>query len=630
MNKQSTLRIFAGAILVALGLTGVKIESIEAAIRQLQLGDGGNAPINAPLTGTVMQESVLTAFDGAAQDNFGAAISVDGLTAVAGAPRAQIGPNEGQGAAYVYALTREGWEAQQKLTAVDGTTEDFFGSAVAISGDTLVVGAPAVAHLETGAAYVFKRTGTTWSQQQKLFANDGEIGDGFGKAVAIHGDTVVVGAVGDNIGSNLGQGSVYVFKRNGSTWSLQQKLTASDGAAQDSFGWSVSISGETLAVGAYQADISAKSGQGAAYVFQRTGTVWMQQRKIVAGDGASLDNFGISVSLSGNSLAVGARGDDISGRRNQGSAYVFTRVNSTWSLQKKLIASDGGMDESFGRSVALDGDLLTVSAYLTDNGIIGDLGSAYIFTRSGGLWTQKEKLIGGTDADWEAFGKSVAVSGATVMVSAEEEDVNTLLNQGAVHAFRLPSCAATVIAPGSLPYAVTGASYAQWITTSGGVGPYQYALAGGALPPGFSLSRNGFLSGVSPTPGTYAFTVNAIDLGGLCVGTRAYTLTVLTPCLQLTIDPPELSIGALGQPYSETLSGIGGIEPYRFAVKGALPAGLTLSTSGQISGTPTQLGYFPFTLIISDGRGCSSSWAYSITIMDAEIGIAGSAARRKR
>ncbi|MBW1789419.1 MAG: IPTL-CTERM sorting domain-containing protein, partial [Deltaproteobacteria bacterium] len=180
-------------------------------------------------------------------------------------------------------------------------------------------------------AYVFVRSGVTWTQQKKLTADVGAIRDYFGHAVALSGETALVGARGAKVGSNDDQGAVYVFVRSGTTWTPQEKLTADDGAADDEFGNAVALSGATALVGARDADVGGNDRQGAVYVFVRSGATWTQQEKLTADDGAAGDDFGRSVALSGATTAfsrgatalVGAREADVGGNRDQGAAYVF-------------------------------------------------------------------------------------------------------------------------------------------------------------------------------------------------------------------------------------------------------------------------------------------------------------------
>ena len=261
------------------------------------------------------------------------------------------------------------WNQQTKLNAGDAATDDQFGRSVAVSGDTAVIGAwrDNDGGTNSGSAYVFTRSGEVWSQQAKLTASDPAAFDRFGSSVAISGDTAVIGAYSD--------GSAYVFSRSGGVWSQQAKLTASDDAG-NFFGWSVAVDGDTVVIGAYLADYRGSSS-GSAYVFTRSGGVWSQQAKLTPSDLAAGDEFGISVVVSGDTAVIGAHGND-DGGSNSGSAYVFSRSGGGWSQQAKLTASDHAADDRFGRSVAISGDTAVIGAFLDDDGGT-DSGSAYVF-----------------------------------------------------------------------------------------------------------------------------------------------------------------------------------------------------------------------------------------------------------
>ena len=229
------------------------------------------------------------------------------------------------------------WSEQQKLTASDAAPNDDFGTSVALSGDTAVVGAPFDddAGSASGSAYVFVRSGTRWSQQQKLTASDAAPNDDFGLAVAVSGDTAVVGAIGDDDAGRV-SGAAYVFVRSGTRWSQQQKLTASDAASNDLFGISVAVSGDTAVVGARGDDDAGGVNSGAAYVFVRSGTRWSEQQKLTASDAAAGIRFGNSVAVSGDTAVVGAFEDD--------SAYVFVRPSAVCgnAVVEPGEACDGG------------------------------------------------------------------------------------------------------------------------------------------------------------------------------------------------------------------------------------------------------------------------------------------------
>jgi len=216
----------------------------------------------------------------------------------------------------VFVRTGTTWTLQQKLLASDGSTDHFFGSSVSLDANTAAIGAPLVL-FGTGAAYVFVRTGTAWTQQQKLLASDGAPNDFFGTSLSLSADTVVGGANADDTPAGADAGSAYAFVRTGTTWTEQQKLLASDGAGSDTFGTSVSVSGDTAMIGAPLHDMPA-SGAGAAYVYVRSGTAWTEQQKLQSSAPPANGLFGFSASLAGDTACIGATGDGPAG-----SAHVF-------------------------------------------------------------------------------------------------------------------------------------------------------------------------------------------------------------------------------------------------------------------------------------------------------------------
>ena len=284
---------------------------------------------------------------------------------------------------------------QAQLTAPDGGAGDYCGSDVAISGDTALVSAPrhrVGGNAMQGSVYVFVRSGTTWSLQAQLTAADGAGYDEFGTSVALFGDTALVGAYSDDVGVNVDQGSAYVFVRTGTTWSQQAKLAASDGAAADSFGFSVALSRDTALVGAHRADVGSHADQGAAYVFVRSGTTWSQEARLTAADGDAGDGFGCRVAADHERALVGAYRDLVNLHDSQGSAYVFVRSGTTWSQEAKLTASDGAVFDWFGTAVALSGDTALVGAVWHTVGANYRQGSAYVFLHSGLGWSEQQEL----------------------------------------------------------------------------------------------------------------------------------------------------------------------------------------------------------------------------------------------
>jgi hypothetical protein len=333
-------------------------------------------------------QAKLLADDGVAGDNFGFSVAVDGDTVVIGALNDDNDNGNNSGSAYVFIRSGVTWNQQAKLlpSLGDGATDEMFGIAVAVDGDTAVIGSwfDGDKGSRSGSAYVYIRSGVTWSQQAKLLADDGVAGDLFGHAVAVDGDTAVIGAYeDDDNGSN--SGSAYVFIRSGATWSQQAKLLPSpvDGAAVDRFGYSVALSGDTAVIGSYWDDDNGDQS-GSVYVFIRDGITWSQQAKLLADDGAAGDYFGDVVAVNGDTAVIGARQPN----GENGSAYVFIRDGVTWSQQAKLLADDGAASDSFGRGVTVNGDTAVIGAHADDdNG--GASGSAYVFNRDGVTWSQQ-------------------------------------------------------------------------------------------------------------------------------------------------------------------------------------------------------------------------------------------------
>ena len=339
----------------------------------------------------------LTAADGVANDSFGHSVAISGDTMAVGAPYV----NFGQGAAYVFVKPAGGWATTSaytaKLTASDGVFFDDFGYSVTISGDTVVVGAYGVTvggHAGQGAAYVFVKPAGVWATtsiyKAKLTASDGDAGDYFGYSVAISGDTVVVGAPFADIGGHADQGAAYVFVKPAGVWattsSFTAKLTALDGAASDYFGNSVAISGDTMVAGASYANIGGNTNQGAAYVFVKPAGVWATTSgyiaKLTAADGLANDHFGNSVAISGDTMVFGAYYAAIGGNTNQGAAYVFMKPAGGWAdmiQMAKHTALDGDAFDLFGYCVAISGDTMAVGAYQATIGVNTFQGAAYVF-----------------------------------------------------------------------------------------------------------------------------------------------------------------------------------------------------------------------------------------------------------
>ena len=415
-----------------------------------------------PLTiDPIAQQAYLKASNAEEADLFGFSVSFSGDTAVVGAPWQQ----DASGAVYVFVRTGTTWTQEAFLKAGNVGGSDEFGRAVSVSGDTILVGARLEASNATGvngngsnntapgagAAYVFVRSGTTWTQQAYLKASNTQSNDFFGISVSLSGDTAVIGAtledraatgVGGNAADNStsAAGAAYVFVRDGTTWSQQAYLKASNTGAGDEFGAAVSVSGDIALVTAALEDSNATgvngdgannaaTSAGAAYAFVRDGTTWSPDAYLKASNTLAQDQFGFSVSVSGATAAIGAHGEDTTAP-SSGAAYVFVRDGTGWSQQALLKASNAGAFDEFGASVAVEGDRIVVGARNEASGLQGHpennsaptAGAAYLFVRSGATWSEEVYLKASNTEAGDYFGCSVALSDNLTLVGACLED----------------------------------------------------------------------------------------------------------------------------------------------------------------------------------------------------------------
>lgn len=382
--------------------------------------------------GNGYSETKLLADDGEANDTFGNSVAISGETVLVGAFRDDVDGHTLAGSAYVFErdpLHPSLWRQTTKLGAADKDDTDWFGYSVALSGDTAVIGAYRDEDLadEAGSSYVFERDPydrTLWIQTAKLTAADGAARDFFGAAVSVSGDTALIGAYEDD----TARGAAYVFRRDlleAAPWSQSAKLTAADRRPQDQFGRSLSIAGDTAIIGAFGDDDRGESS-GAAYVFDRESAGWTEVAKLLAADGAAHHYFGWSVAIFGDTVVVGAYLDDDVGE-DSGAAYVFERDRHDrrqWHQTAKLTAADGAPFDFFGRSVAISGDTVVIgAAHDDDHGSAS--GSAYVFERDlydPTAWNQTAKLTASDGARNESFGGSVATSSEAVAVGASLDD----------------------------------------------------------------------------------------------------------------------------------------------------------------------------------------------------------------
>ncbi|MBU0482328.1 MAG: thrombospondin type 3 repeat-containing protein, partial [Proteobacteria bacterium] len=335
-----------------------------------------------------IEQQKLTASDGGSNDNFGHSVSMSGNLLIVGAPDDGVYYN---GSAYIYFFDGNSWVEQQKIISSDSTTYDYFGYSVSISGQYAVVGAYGDDDngSTSGSAYIYHFDGNSWIEQQKLTASDGVGGDWYGYAVTISNNNVVVGAHKKD-GAGGESGAAYVYKHNGIDWVEQQKLVASDGQTYAHFGQSVSITDNRVIIGA-PADSS--SAFGSAYIYEFNDISWQEQQKLTASDSSSSDNYAWSVSISANNIVIGSYYDDDLGSES-GSVYTYEYDGVNWGNEQKYLASDGGGSHWFGYSVSISGNHFISGTYRdSDNGT--QAGAAYIYgpTYSDSDWDGVEDTL---------------------------------------------------------------------------------------------------------------------------------------------------------------------------------------------------------------------------------------------
>ncbi len=359
----------------------------------------------------------LVGSDTEAFDNYGWSVSVSGATIFVGAPSEGEGFHP-PGSAYIFEKSGTRWTQTTKLIGADTAPGDSFGYSVSVSGHTAVIGA---VHDDdrgenSGSGYVFEKLEGQWTETAKLVASDGQQTDQFG-IVSVSGDTVVVGTLSN---------SVYIFEKVEGVWRETMKLLAGNGSDTNAFGDSVNVYGNTIVVGA-KYDDDGGHHSGAAYVFEKMGGVWIETAKLVALDPVMFDQFGGSVSISEEIVVVGASEAD-HGANNSGSCYVFEKVGDVWTETAKLVPSDATEGDYFGSFVSLSADTLLVGApyhamrYVSpyegcDDCVGADLsGAAYVFKKVDGTWTETAKLI--SSHDTYEFGWIISLSASTAVVGA--------------------------------------------------------------------------------------------------------------------------------------------------------------------------------------------------------------------
>lgn len=371
-----------------------------------------------PLHGQVEQIAILR--PDTPTTGFGSPVAMSGDFVIVAASQ-DSGLGFLAGVAFVFHRSGDTWEQQTRLTASDGVSYDRFGFAVAIDGDVIVVGAPHIdpVGVAPGAAYVFRRNGNAWIEEAILVSSGSTNGDSFGWSVSVDGDRILVGARSDSRAGFNEAGAAYVFRRNSGAWVEEAALIASDAESGDLLGGSVAIEGDLLVVGAI-GDDDGGNGTGAAYVFLYDGTHWVEETKLTAADPGEIDLFGFPVSLSDSQAFIGALSNDINGQ-NSGAAYVFSRRNVGDWRQQKLAPVQGEFNDFF-RAGSIDGNLLIAGAPGDDSACPGatscDTGATYLFMRIGSTWQQQLQFFASDAVQPFGFGTTSWLDGKNAVVGS--------------------------------------------------------------------------------------------------------------------------------------------------------------------------------------------------------------------
>jgi hypothetical protein len=442
---------------------------------------------------TVTKAARLVAADRMEGDRFGYAVATSGDTVFVGDAFRTVDSLTAAGAVYVYAGS--GWTQTQRLTGTDGAAEAGFGLAVAAQGDTLAVGAPRATEngVPFGAVYVYKNVAGVWTLEQRLMASDpGQMAD-FGYSVALDGDQLVVGcptafSLGPKatLGSPTASGAAYVFSRSGGVWSQTAKLQASAATSGAHLGFSVAISGDTVMAsspgavgisgGALMAGLKFTEMAGRVWVFTRAGGAW-SQTQLIEPAGGPTDMFGMSMALAGDECAIGAPAETVGTNVRQGAAYVYVRSGGVWSLAQKLTRAEGAANDGYGHAVARSGGVLVVTDMKSrDESPSRYDGALYVYTWVDGAWVQQAASAKPSDAAAsEMFGGAVALSGGTAVVGAPYLNMHGNPSAGAAYVYSLTETVTPSVSGGNGAISPADAQ----VVTIGGTPAFTFAPAEG-------------------------------------------------------------------------------------------------------------------------------------------------------
>jgi hypothetical protein len=568
-----------------------------------------------------IQQAKLTAAEGASE-NLGSSVAVSGETIVAGAPHANVGANTRQGAAYVFIKPAAGWaDANQtaKLTASDGAAYDYLGSSVAVSGDTIVAGAPTVNATKKqgekfpGAAYVFVKPAAGWADAtQTAKLSNGAEKEELGNSVAVSGDTIVAGASSLHPGFTF-PGAAYVFVKPEAGWAdatQTAKLTASD-KQNDYVGSSVAVSGDTIVAGAPGTSVVA-AGQGAAYVFVKPEAGWAnatETARLTNSNGGEQNLLGSSVAVSDDTIVAGAPTEPKTGANPlQGAAYVFVKPLAGWASATqtaRLTASDGAAFDSLGSSVAVSGDTIVAGAKDAKVGESVKQGAAYTFVKPAAGWadaTETVKLTASDGAGGDELGFSVAVSGETIVAGAPGAKVGGNFFQGAAYVFGPAAAGAPTVTnvnpaegpeAGGTPVTITGTNLA-------GATDIKF---GGNAATGVSCATATECTATSPA-GAGLVDVTITTLAGTSATSAADRFTYLAPLVAPTVTNVNPAEGPEAGGTPVTITGTGFVTGATVMIGGAATE-VNVVSETEITGR-TAAGTGSHEVVVSDDGGTST------------------------
>lgn len=573
-------------------------------------GTGGtiSARVSVLVVTPVFRGAVISAEDEKYRESwFGASAAISGDYAVVGAPLADLNGKEDCGAAYIFKREGSGWRRQAKLSAGTGLPWDYFGSSVAISGDTVIVGASyaEVDGLYTaGAAYIFKRQNESWVEQARLSSTNPAAGEYFGHSVAISGNHAMVGV--DTSNDNLYNPKVYIYHFDGTTWIPRAQLSPSDPESYWHFGNSVSINGDYAAVGAPYNFISGD--QGSVYLYEYDGFAWQEKNILTASDAGSHDHFGTSVSISGDYLIAGAINHDLAepdGEEGEGgtlmvddagAAYIFKRGPDGWFEESKLVAGDAADRLKFGLSVAVNGEYALVGADHNFNNGANNLSANYLFKRFGTRWVEQKIFNIGYATAFDEFGPYLGLSDHHFIVG--NYWTGNLLNTGAAYIYGLPRVTADLTA--EPPIHPNGESVLNWHADN---------AASCSIEPG-----------IGPVPVNGSLQVKVTE-------TTSYSLTAVGPLgsaiAQTTVTvgypPPEITAAAS----SETIPPVTPVtltwNTTAYTDSVMIDNGMgSMPPNGSIEITPAATTTFTLT---ASGPGGAASQAVTVTVLPPQVNL---------